>query len=166
MHPNQTRLANFYAAFAQLDADAMAACYAPDAQFDDEVFSLRGHAQVSGMWRMLCEATQARNRDAWKLVCSGIEADGQRGKAHWKADYRFSASGRQVRNAIDSEFEFNEAGLITRQHDRFNFWSWTRQALGIPGVLLGWTPFFRKMVKTQAAANLEKYLRQRKTDPA
>ncbi|MDB5886540.1 MAG: hypothetical protein JWR74_2711 [Polaromonas sp.] len=165
MHPNQTRLAGFYAAFAQLDADAMAACYAPDAQFDDEVFSLRGHAQVSGMWRMLCEATRAKNRAAWKLVCSGVEADHRQGRAHWVADYRFSASGRQVRNAIDSVFEFNEAGLIMRQRDSFDFWYWSRQALGVPGALLGWTPFFRKMVKKQARANLEKYLRQDKSDP-
>lgn len=161
MHPNQTRLENFYAAFARLDADAMAACYAPGARFDDEVFSLRGHEQVSGMWRMLCEATQAKNRDAWKLVYSGIEADDHTGKAHWEADYRFSASGRQVHNVIDGEFEFNDAGLITRHRDRFDFWGWSRQALGIPGAVLGWTPFFRNQVKQQAAANLEKYLARR-----
>jgi hypothetical protein len=162
MHPNQTRLNDFYAAFTRLDADAMAACYALDAQFDDEVFSLRGHEQVSGMWRMLCEATQARNRDAWKLACSSIEADDSTGKAHWEADYRFSASGRQVHNAIDSVFEFNAAGLITRQRDRFDFWGWSRQALGIPGLVLGWTPFFRRQVQRQAAANLDKYLAKRK----
>ena len=161
MHPNQTRLDHFYAAFARLDADAMAACYAPDAQFDDEVFSLRGHERVSGMWRMLCEATQARNRNAWKLSYSGIEADDRSGKAHWEADYRFSASGRKVHNVIDGVFEFNDAGLITRHRDRFDFWAWSRQALGIPGVVLGWAPFFRNKVKEQAAANLEKYLAQR-----
>jgi len=31
MHPNQTTLENFYTAFARLDADTIAACYAPDA---------------------------------------------------------------------------------------------------------------------------------------
>jgi len=162
MHPNQTRLDHFYAAFARLDADAMADCYAPDARFDDEVFSLRGQTQVGGMWRMLCEATQARNRDAWALRASGIEADDAHGKAHWEADYRFSNSGRQVRNVIDSVFEFNADGLITRQRDRFDFWSWSRQALGIPGAVLGWTPFFRRMVQRQAQANLEQYLARRK----
>ncbi|MGA8786662.1 MAG: nuclear transport factor 2 family protein [Polaromonas sp.] len=160
MHPNQTRLENFYAAFARLDADAMAACYAPDAQFDDEVFSLRGHEQVTGMWRMLCAATQAKGRDMWKLNYSGIEADGNSGKAHWEADYRFSASRRMVHNVIDGEFEFNEEGLITRHRDRFDFWAWSRQALGWPGVLLGWSSFFRRQVRRQAAANLQKYLTQ------
>ena len=56
---------------------AMAAWYAPDAQFDDEVFSLRGQAPVGGMWRMLCEATQARHRDrfdfwVWSRQAPGI----------------------------------------------------------------------------------------------
>jgi hypothetical protein len=158
MHPNQTTLESLYAAFARLDADAMAACYAPDAQFDDEVFSLRGHAQVTGMWRMLCDATQAKGADVWKLGYSGIEADAGSGKAHWEADYRFSATGRMVHNVIDGVFEFNEQGLITRQRDRFDFWSWSRQALGTPGLLLGWTPFLRNKVRRQAAANLQKFL--------
>ena len=158
MHPNQTRLENFYAAFARLDSDAMVACYAPDAQFDDEVFSLCGHEQVGGMWRMLCDATRAKNRDAWKLIWRGVSADASSGRAHWEADYRFSASGRQVHNSIDAVFEFDEAGLITRHRDRFDFWAWSRQALGVPGALLGWTPFFRSQVKRQAAENLQKYL--------
>ena len=76
MHPNHQTIAKLYAAFARLDADTMAACYAPDAQFDDEVFSLRGHAQVTGMWRMLCDATQAKGADVWKLGYSGIQRAG------------------------------------------------------------------------------------------
>ena len=162
MHPNQNRLVNFYAAFARLDADAMAACYEPNAQFDDEVFSLHGHEAINGMWRMLCEATQSKNREAWKLTYSGLEADDRRGKAHWEADYRFTAARRTVHNVIDSVFEFNEAGLITRQRDRFNFWTWSRQALGLPGILLGWNPSFRAMVKRQAEVNLENYLQARR----
>ena len=162
MHPNHQTIAKLYAAFARLDADTMAACYAPDAQFDDEVFSLRGHEQVTGMWRMLCDATQARGRDAWRLSYSGIEADAGSGKAHWEADYRFSATGRLVHNVIDGVFEFNEAGLITRHRDRFDFWAWSRQALGTPGLILGWSPFFRRQVSAQATVNLQKYLAQRK----
>ncbi len=162
MHPNQRRLENFYAAFARLDADAMAACYAPDAQFDDAVFSLRGHKQVSGMWHMLCDATKAKGADVWLLSYSDIAADERGGEAHWEAHYRFSATGRMVHNIIDGTFEFNAHGLITRHRDRFDFWAWSRQALGLPGLLLGWTPFLRRKVRHQAAANLQKYLAQRK----
>ncbi len=60
MHPNQLTLEKFYTAFAQLDVDTMATCYATDAQFDDEAFSLSGKSEVMGMWRMLCETTRAK----------------------------------------------------------------------------------------------------------
>ena len=163
MHPNQITLENFYASFARLDSDAMAACYAPDAQFDDEAFSLRGHKEVTGMWHMLCDVTKAKGADVWKLTYSGIEAGAQTGKSHWEADYRFSATGRMVHNVIDGQFEFNEQGLISRHRDRFDFWAWSRQALGAPGLLLGWTPFLRAKVRAGAAANLQKYLAQRKS---
>jgi hypothetical protein len=102
MHPNADTITKFYAAFAQLDPEGMAACYADDVRFDDEVFSLRGKAQVMGMWRMLCEATRAKGRDDWKLEASGIEADDLTGRAHWDAHYRFSATGRLVLNRIDA----------------------------------------------------------------
>ena len=72
MHPNADTITKFYAAFAQLDPEGMAACYADDVCFDDEVFSVRGKAQVMGMWRMLCEATRAKGKDDWKLEFSGI----------------------------------------------------------------------------------------------
>ena len=158
MHPNQVTLEKFYNAFAHLDADTMATCYAPGAQFDDEAFSLRGHQDVTGMWRMLCETTKAKALADWKLVYSDVQADDKAGKAHWEADYRFSATGRLVHNVIESVFELNPQGLIARQHDRFNLWNWSRQALGTRGLLLGWTPFLRAKVKATAAANLQKFL--------
>ncbi len=158
MHPNKATVESFYTAFARLDADAMAHCYADDAVFDDEVFSLRGKREVTGMWRMLCEATAAKGRDVWRLEHRGVEADAQQGQAHWDAWYRFSATGRMVHNSIDARFEFNPLGRIAVHKDRFDFWAWSRQALGAPGVLLGWTPMLRAKVRGQARANLDKFL--------
>lgn len=158
MHPNQQTIDHFYTAFAQLDADTMAACYAEDAVFDDAVFSLRGKPQVAGMWRMLCKATQAKGRDVWKLVYRDVQADAGTGSAHWDAHYRFSATGRIVDNSIDACFTFDSQGLIATHRDSFDFWRWSRQALGLPGVLLGWTPALRNKVRQQAAANLRKFM--------
>ena len=81
MNPNQQTLQTFYSAFAKLDADTMATCYAPDATFDDEVFSLRGRDEVMGMWRMLCTATKAKGADVWKLTYRDVQADGAKGRA-------------------------------------------------------------------------------------
>ena len=151
---SQATIERLYQALDRLDGAAMQACYAADAQFDDEVFSLRGRAQIGGMWRMLCEATRAKGRDVWRVQTSQITAN----SAHWDAHYRFSTTGRLVHNRIDAGFEFNAEGLISRQRDRFSFWRWSRQALGTPGLLLGWTPMLRNKVRAQAAANLAKFM--------
>jgi hypothetical protein len=158
MHVNEASIARFYTAFANLDADTMASCYAEDVAFDDPVFSLRGRRETGGMWRMLCAATQARGRDAWRLEFKDIQADASSGRARWEAHYRFSATGRLVHNIIEARFTFKPDGLIASHHDHFDFWRWSRQALGTPGLLLGWTPFLRAKVRAQASANLNKFL--------
>lgn len=56
MHPNAQLVENFYRAFARRDYAAMLACYAPDIEFQDEIFSLRGK-RVGAMWHMLCAAS-------------------------------------------------------------------------------------------------------------
>ena len=150
----QDTIARFYAAFAKLDGAAMQACYAADARFDDEVFGLQGRDQIGGMWRMLCDATRAKGADVWRLEAREITDR----SAHWEAHYRFSTTGRLVHNRIDAEFDIGPDGLIRRHRDRFDFWRWARQALGAPGLLLGWTPVLRRKVRATAAANLAKYL--------
>ena len=153
---SQKTIEAFYAAFAKLDGEAMQRFYAEGARFDDEAFSLQGPREIGGMWRMLCDATKSKpeSRAHWKLEVSRVTDR----SAHWDAHYLFSATGRAVINRIDAEFEFDASGLITRHRDRFDFWAWSRQALGAPGLLLGWSPFLRNKVRAQAAANLKRYM--------
>ncbi len=158
MNPNTQTLTRFYTAFAALDADTMATCYAEDATFEDPAFSLKGQREVAGMWRMLCGATKARNRTDWKLEFRDIQADTTTGHAHWEAHYRFSASNRLVHNIIEANFTFTPEGLIASHTDRFNFWLWSRQALGFGGWVLGWAPYFRTLVRRQTRAALNGFL--------
>jgi ketosteroid isomerase-like protein len=152
-HPNAATIERVYAAFAALDAAAMAACYAADAKFRDPVFSLDGRDNIGAMWAMLCAATRDRGRAAWKLEWWDVHAEGDEGGAHWEAHYLFSATGRRVHNRIDARFVFRD-GLIVAHLDDFDFWAWSRQALGAPGWLLGWTPMLRNKVRAQAATKL------------
>lgn len=158
MHRNAETIEKFYRAFAALDADTMASCYAEGVEFKDPVFTLRGRRETAGMWAMLCQATKAKGADVWKLEYLRIQADEWSGRAHWDAHYRFSATGRMVLNRIDAEFRFRE-GLIVAHCDHFGFWSWARQALGTPGLLLGWSPMLRKKVQATARGNLDKFLK-------
>jgi hypothetical protein len=147
-----------YAAFARLDPAGMAGCYADDAAFDDEVFSLRGKREVLGMWSMLCGNVRSQGGDAWRLEWSGVHAGADAGSAHWEAWYRFSATGRDVHNRIDARFRFDPQGRIVEHRDSFPFWRWSRQALGTPGLLLGWSPMLKAQVRRRAAGNLERWM--------
>jgi ketosteroid isomerase-like protein len=145
---------SFYQALQRRDGDAMAVCYHADATFDDEAFHLDG-TEPGDMWRMLC----ARGKDL-RVEYRDVKVDNNRGSAHWEAWYTFSGTGRKVHNIIDAEFEFKD-GKIFRHRDRFNFWSWTRQALGPVGLLLGWTPMLRSKVRAQARKGLDAFRAQR-----
>ena len=63
-----------------------------------------------------------------------------------------------MHNKIDAAFTFDGNGLIATHRDRFDFWAWSRQALGTPGLLLGWSPFLRNKVRATAAGNLQRFL--------
>ena len=152
MHPNEALIHRFYQAFAARDAEGMAACYAPDVVFEDPAFGELHGDEARGMWRMLC----ARAKDL-QLEFSDVVADDFRGHAHWEARYTFSQTGRKVHNRIDANFEFRD-GLIAVQRDVFDFRAWSRQALGLPGLLLGWTPFLQGKVRAQAKAGLRKFM--------
>ena len=150
-HPNAVLIERFYDALGRRDAEAMIACYAPQATFSDPVFRDLDAAGAAAMWRMLC----ARGKDL-AVVASNVDADDLSGRAHWVATYTYSATGRHVENRIDAEFAFRE-GRIVRHVDRFDLWRWLRQAIGAKGALLGWLPPVQGAVRAQAAKALAEW---------
>lgn len=152
MHPNAALITRFYNAFQQKDIATMRACYHPDIVFNDSVFvDLRG-SQAGMMWQMLLE----RGKDL-RLTFSDVTADDKEGSAHWEAYYTFSRTGRTVHNVIDASFKFKD-GLIIEHRDHFNFWRWSRQSLGLPGLLLGWLPPLQGQLQRQSKKTLEAYI--------
>lgn len=147
----------FYAALGRRDAAAMAACYAPDAKFTDPAFGTLDAAAAAAMWRMLC----ARGRDL-RVDASGIEADEQRGRAHWRATYSYGPTARPVVNEVDASFVFRR-GLIVEHVDSFDLRRWAGQALGLSGRVLGLTPLLGPLVRKQAAASLVAWRRREGT---
>ena len=166
MNRYEQRLAAFYAAFRELDAASMRAAYAPAARFQDPVFRLAGRDEIGAMWAMLCEATARNGRDVWRLDVGEIVADASYGRARWEAHYRFSATGRMVHNVVEAGFSFDAGGRILTHRDRFDFWRWSRQALGPVGWALGWTPWLKKRVRRQARERLAAYRASRTRMPA
>ena len=144
----------FYTAFQRRDAEAMAACYAANAAFRDPVFTLEG-ARIGAMWGMLC----ARGADLC-IEFGNLAADDRGGSADWQAWYTFSTTGRPVHNVIRASFRF-AGGLIAEHVDDFDFWRWSRQALGPAGIVLGWSPLLRRKVQGQAALALDRFIAAR-----
>ncbi|HEY2000241.1 nuclear transport factor 2 family protein [Paraburkholderia sp.] len=154
-HANAELIQRFYEAFQKLDAEAMAACYADDVVFSDPVFGeLRGEA-ARDMWRMLTSRAQD-----FSLTFAEVEANEGLGSARWVARYLFSQTGRSVVNRIHAQFVFRD-GRIVEHRDTFDLWRWARQALGVKGALLGWTPFVQGAIRAQARRGLDAYRAKR-----
>jgi ketosteroid isomerase-like protein len=159
MNANEETIRRFYTAFQKRDAAGMVACYAPDVQFSDPVFTDLKGERAGAMWKMLCE----RGKDL-KIEFRDVRADGAGGSAHWEAWYSFSATGRKVHNIIDAAFEFRD-GKIAKHTDRFDLHRWAGLALGLPGRLLGWTPMLQNKVRAMAAKGLDDYLEKKASNP-
>jgi ketosteroid isomerase-like protein len=150
--PNEELLERFYGAFSKRDGAGMEACYTPDVSFSDPVFTDLHGAEAGGMWRMLT----GRAKDL-EVELLEREADDQRGSARWRATYTYSQTGRPVVNDVRGTFRFAD-GRIAEHEDSFGFHRWARQALGAPGLLLGWTPMLRSTVRRRAREALDEFM--------
>ena len=152
MTANASIISRFYTAFQQKDYETMASCYHPDATFKDAAFDLKTGKEAAAMWKMLILA----GKDL-RIEFKDVKADVNSGAAHWEAWYTFSKTGRKVHNIIEARFEFKD-GLIFRHTDQFDFWRWSRQSLGLPGWLLGWSDFLKNKVSAKAMHGLHTFL--------
>ena len=142
----------FYRAFQRRDWKAMQDCYHERVIFSDPVFPHLEGLQARAMWHML--TTAARELD---ITYSHIIADSRQGSCDWEARYPFSKTGRLVHNKIHASFEFLD-GKIIRHDDTFDLTRWAGMAFGIPGKLLGWTPWMQNKIRSTAAESLGKFV--------
>jgi hypothetical protein len=125
---NAITLTSFFESFRMGDVAAMQRCLHPDVEFSDIGFHLRGR-EVAAMWDMIVsKKIEVSYRD--------LRVQGDSGTAHWECDYEFrkdaESAPRPVHNVIDSTFRF-EGGLIRKQDDLCDFWTWFEQAMGPVG---------------------------------
>jgi hypothetical protein len=153
MHKQHEQLIHsFYQSFTIKDYRVMQSCYADNAVFNDEVFVDLNSSQVKAMWEMFC-----KNGKDLQIQFSNIITDENFGSVDWIATYTFSKSNRKVTNKIKANFLF-ENGKIIKHTDSFSFYNWSCQALGMLGILLGWTPNIKNKVKQQALKNLMSFM--------
>jgi len=157
MHPNEQLIQTFYAAFKARQPEGMSACYHDEVTFSDPVFENLEGPEVGMMWRMLC-----RQAATLEIQATNISADDERGSADWVAIYPFGKANRKVHNKIHAEFRFKD-GQIFSHVDTFDFWKWSRMALGPLGLFLGWNSVVKVNIQKQAMTNLRKFITITKT---
>lgn len=138
-----------YTALEAGDGDAMAACYAPGATFEDPAFGHLEGEQVGAMWRML-----TRRSTGVAVDLRDHSAAGGTGTAHWVATYRFGPQQRPVVNDVHASFRFTPDGLIAEHLDRFDLGRWAAQAMGPVQGLLGHTPLLGLLVRRKTRGEL------------
>ena len=144
----------FYNAFKERNSAGMNSLYHKDLKFEDPAFGKLSHLQTCAMWEMLCESAKDLVIDF-----SILDSNDKSVTVKWIADYTFSKSNRLVHNEIVAIMHIEE-GLIINHIDSFNLHKWARQALGLQGLILGGTSFFRKKLQAQTNRQLEKYIKR------
>jgi len=152
MNLNQQLITRFYTALNKADFKTIQDCYHDDAVFFDPVFQDLNSAEVRDMWEMLCKS--AKN---FSVVFSEVIADKEYGTCKWIAHYAFSQTGKKVINNVKAYFKFHE-GKIIEHTDHFDLWKWSRQALGLPGWILGWNEVLQKKIRKKAQDNLATFM--------
>ena len=154
MKTNEELIHDFYTAFQNLDYTSMQNCYSANPIFNDPVFGVLQGREVGCMWEMLC-----RNAKNFSLVFNSIEVDGEYNTCRWIARYTFSKTGRPVVNKVKAYIRIQN-GKITEHTDEFDLYKWSRQALGLPGILLGWSGYIKNKIRYEARERLYKFMEQ------
>lgn len=156
MKPNEQIIEEFYSGFAAANSDTMNSCYHPEVVFQDPVFGVLQSQDVRDMWEMLI----AKSAGNIAIKFSNVVSVGNTGTTNWNADYVFSSTNRKVHNVVQAQFEFKD-GLIYRHVDSFDLYAWSKQAMGLKGLLLGWTPFFKRKIQQTALQSLRSFQRKK-----
>ncbi len=139
------QIEQFYSAFNNLDAEKMVSQYHEDVIFGDPAFGVLKGERAKNMWRMLCASQKGKK---FTVHVNHVKSSVEVTTATWEAFYVFSKTGRKIHNIVQAEFRFKEGKIISHK-DTFDLYKWSKQAMGIKGFILGWTPFFKNKLQIQ-----------------
>jgi hypothetical protein len=112
--------------------------------FVDPAFGPLAGSDIGRMWRALTKGSKNLRLE----VTHGPSAEGLH-TVNWVARYDFGKASRPVENHVTSRIVVRD-GLIVAQVDSFDFHTWAKQALGLAGLLAGWTRLLQRKVQADA----------------
>lgn len=154
---NARLINDFYSAFQKRDAQKMADCYHEQIAFNDPAFGTLNGAEAAMMWKMLCKsANDLRVEYEIRSITENTA------RVRWEAFYSYGKDKRKVHNKVNAELEIADDKII-RHTDKYSLWKWAAQTMGLNGMLIGGTPFFRKRLQKQSKEMLQRFLSRSKT---
>ena len=147
----------FYSAFRKRDAKTMAECYHEQIEFSDPAFGTLNGTEAALMWKMLCRSAKDLRLNYQIRSVSDSHA-----RIQWEAFYTYGKNKRKVHNKVEARLEF-EDGKIIRHKDKYSLWKWAAQTMGLNGVIIGGTSFFKKRLQKQSREMLQRFLSKKKT---
>lgn len=157
MNPEQL-INKFYTSFAEGNWNGMTSCYHDDIMFQDPAFGQLTGERAKKMWEMLL----SQKNETTKITFANVQTTADIASAKWTAEYIFGEKKRKVINNVTAKFKFKD-GKIIEHIDSFNMWKWSKQALGMPGYLLGWTSFMKNKVQKSTNQKLDTYIKMKST---
>jgi len=154
---NRELIEKFYTAFMHSNSEEMTSCYHKDVVFKDPAFGELKGERAFKMWEML----MPKGSKGAEISFTNIESIKDRGTATWVAKYHYGEKQRKVTNVVNASFKFKD-GKIIEHTDNFNVWKWSSQALGIAGMLFGWTSFMKKKIQKTTNGRLDTYMNPNK----
>lgn len=152
----------FFEAFSASDWQTMARCYHDKASFSDPVYPDLREERIVYMWHQLLSAAETSNLNSGrkkslslnnlKLEYRVLFGDERKAQVLWTASYRYG--NRSVSNEVLSTLAIWDDKIV-RQVDEYNFWRWSRQALGLTGLAFGTMPWYQRSVQRSAQSRLE-----------
>jgi len=146
-------ITQFYTAFSSKNLQKILNCYHEEIIFSDPAFGTLNGDRARGMWAMLL----AQKNSELNIRFDQVSANGETGMAYWIAQYVFGPSKRKVTNRVTARFKFKD-GFIVEHRDSFDLRCWSRQAMGLSGLLLGWTSFMKNKVQRTTNGRLNAFM--------
>ncbi|RKS53528.1 ketosteroid isomerase-like protein [Gillisia mitskevichiae] len=153
---NKELLEKFYNSFSDGNAQGMIECYHKDITFRDPAFGKLRGSKAKNMWEMLLSKKDSKAIITYKILEIGKED----AKVSWTAHYKYGPKKRNVINKVIANFEFRD-GKIINHTDKFDLWSWSKQALGASGYLLGWSSYMRDQIQKKTGSLLNSYIEKK-----
>ena len=152
----ETVIHSFYSAFQKRDAKGMAENYHEQIEFSDPAFGTLNGPEAALMWKMLLRSAKDLRAEYHIRSVTGSTA-----KVHWEAFYTYGKDKRKVHNKVEATLEIAD-GKIIRHKDKYSLWKWASQTMGINGIIIGWTSFFKKRLQKQSKEMLQRFLSKQK----